>query len=44
LKAGATFPISHRSIVVLREHLAPEEEPDHSVAASVAAATQGRRR
>ena len=27
-----------RSVVVLREHAAPEAEPDHSVAASVAAA------
>jgi len=44
LTAGATFDIAHRSVVVLREHLAPEEEPDHSVAASVAAATQGGRR
>jgi glycogen operon protein len=44
LKAGATFDMAHRSIVVLREHLAPEEEPDHSVAASVAAVTQGGRR
>jgi len=44
LDAGATFDIGSRSIVVLREHLAPQEEPDHSVAASVAAVTQGRRR
>ncbi|WP_395695865.1 glycogen debranching protein GlgX [Nocardioides sp.] len=44
VKAGDTLPIHSRSVVVLREHLAPEEEPDHSVAASVAAATQGQRR
>ncbi len=35
--AGETFTIPHRSMVVLREHLEPEVEVDHSVAASVAA-------
>ena len=29
--------LESRSVVVLREHEAPEEEPDHSVAASLAA-------
>ncbi len=35
--AGATFPLETRSLVVLREHAEAEAEPDHSVAASVAA-------
>jgi glycogen operon protein len=35
--AGDTFDVHHRSLVVLREHHEPEAEPDHSVAASVAA-------
>jgi glycogen operon protein len=35
--AGATLPLEHRSVVVLREHMEPEAEPDHSVAASLAA-------
>ena len=37
LKAGATFPLKEHSLLVLREHSEPEVEPDHSVAASVAA-------
>jgi len=36
-KAGAPIGLESRSLVVLREHAAPEEEPDHSVAASLAA-------
>jgi len=36
---GSTFPVEGRSVVVLREHVAAEPEPDHSVAASVAALT-----
>ena len=34
--AGDTFELQYRSLVVLREHRAPESEPDHSVAASLA--------
>jgi glycogen operon protein len=40
LVAGATFEIATRTVVVLQEHAEPESEPDHSVAASVAALTQ----
>jgi isoamylase len=40
-KAGGTFHMEHRSLIVLREFTEPEAEPDHSVAASVAALTQG---
>jgi glycogen operon protein len=40
LAAGTTFGIDTRTVVVLQEHAAPESEPDHSVAASVAALTQ----
>jgi glycogen operon protein len=36
-QAGATFPLGTRSLMVLREHAEPEAQPDHSVAASVAA-------
>ncbi len=36
-QAGSTFHIETRSLLVLQEHQAPEAEPDHSVAASVAA-------
>ncbi|HEX5861351.1 MAG TPA: glycogen debranching protein GlgX [Nocardioides sp.] len=37
-KAGQPIRLESRSVVVLREHdQAPEEEPDHSVAASLAA-------
>jgi glycogen operon protein len=35
--AGTTFPLGTRSLVVLREHAEAEAQPDHSVAASVAA-------
>jgi glycogen operon protein len=38
-EAGAAIHLQARSMLVLREHTAPETEPDHSVAASVAAAT-----
>lgn len=37
-EAGGSFTLPHRSMVVLREHRAPEVEPDLSVAASVAQA------
>jgi glycogen operon protein len=40
-KAGSTFDIETRSLLVLREHVAPAAEPDHSVAASVALAAGG---
>ncbi|RYP88616.1 glycogen debranching enzyme GlgX [Nocardioides guangzhouensis] len=40
-KAGSTFDIETRSLLVLREHVAPVAEPDHSVAASVAHASGG---
>ena len=36
LDAGATLPLTTHSLVVLREHAEPEQEPDHSVAASLA--------
>ena len=36
-QAGTGFAMASHSIVVLREHAEPEAEPDHSVAASVAA-------
>ncbi len=36
-EAGSKLQMAGRSVVVLREHLAPEDEPDHSVAASIAA-------
>ena len=36
-KAGSVLRLESRSLVVLREHEEPEQEPDHSVAASVAA-------
>jgi glycogen operon protein len=35
--AGATFELPGRSLVVLREYLEPEDEPDYSVAASLVA-------
>ncbi|MBB6627739.1 glycogen debranching protein GlgX [Nocardioides sp. KIGAM211] len=35
--AGSTVQLETRSLVVLREHAEPESEPDHSVAASLAA-------
>jgi isoamylase len=37
LAASSTFPMHEQSVVVLREHSEPEVEPDHSVAASLAA-------
>ena len=37
IAAGETIDIASRSVVVLRQHRAPETAPDHSVAASVAA-------
>ena len=37
LAAGSTFELDTRTVVVLQEHAEPEAEPDHSVAASVAA-------
>ncbi|KAB1642692.1 glycogen debranching protein GlgX [Gulosibacter chungangensis] len=37
---GSTFTIPQRTMMVLREYEAPEVEPDHSVAASVANWTQ----
>ncbi len=37
LAASAVFAMQDRSLVVLREHTQPEVEPDHSVAASLAA-------
>jgi glycogen operon protein len=39
LKAGATATLRENSVLVLREYLPPTVEPDHSVAASVAAAS-----
>jgi isoamylase len=36
---GARVTLEPRSLLVLREHAAPEEEPDSSVAASIAALT-----
>ena len=40
LAAGSTFELDTRTVVVLQEHAEPEAEPDHSVAASVAALSQ----
>ena len=40
VKAGGRLSVAAKSLVVLRAHSAPEEEPDHSVAASLAALTQ----
>ena len=37
LEAGAKLQLAANSLVVLREYAAPAAEPDHSVAASVAA-------
>ena len=39
LAAGSTFEIDNRTVVVLQEHAEAQPEPDHSVAASVAALT-----
>ena len=40
VEAGSSLKMSMHSVVVLREHAAPESEPDHSVAASVAARSE----
>jgi glycogen operon protein len=40
VQAGGMLSVAAKSLVVLRAHSAPEEEPDHSVAASLAALTQ----
>jgi glycogen operon protein len=40
VKADQILMIAAKSLVVLRAHSAPETEPDHSVAASLAALTQ----
>ncbi|MDX6375247.1 MAG: isoamylase [Nocardioidaceae bacterium] len=39
LAAGATVPMKESSVLVLREYAVPATDPDHSVAASVAAAS-----
>jgi glycogen operon protein len=38
--AGGSLPVDAKSLVVLRAHSTPEVEPDHSVAASLAALSQ----
>ncbi|WP_210506176.1 glycogen debranching protein GlgX [Naasia sp. SYSU D00057] len=38
-EAGSTLPVEAKSLIVLRAHSAPEVEPDHSVAASIAVLT-----
>ncbi|WP_284976403.1 glycogen debranching protein GlgX [Arthrobacter sp. efr-133-TYG-104] len=40
VKPDQTLTVAGKSLVVLRAHTAPEVEPDHSVAASLAALTQ----
>jgi glycogen operon protein len=40
VKAGKLIPVDAKSLVVLRAHMLEESEPDHSVAASLAALTQ----
>ncbi|TLM85488.1 glycogen debranching protein GlgX [Pseudarthrobacter sp. NamE2] len=40
VSAGEPLPVEAKSLVVLRAHSEPEAEPDHSVAASLAALTQ----
>ncbi len=40
VKAGEVLPVDAKSLVVLRAHTVEETEPDHSVAASLAALTQ----
>ena len=42
-EAGAELPLEGRSVLVLREHQAVAEEPETSVAASVAAQAQAGR-
>ncbi len=39
-KPGSTLTLAEGSMIVLREHAEPEAEPDHSVAASLAAYSQ----
>ena len=39
LAAGSKVPLNDNSVLVLRESLPPTSDPDHSVAASVAAAS-----
>ena len=39
-RPGEKLPMEQHSVVVLREHGEPEAEPDHSVAASVAAQSE----
>jgi glycogen operon protein len=39
-KPGSTLTLGDGSMIVLREHAEPEAEPDHSVAASLAAYAQ----
>jgi glycogen operon protein len=39
LKAGAEVTMKESSVLVLREYAPPASDPDHSVAASVAAAS-----
>ncbi|ALV42675.1 glycogen debranching enzyme [Pseudarthrobacter sulfonivorans] len=40
VQAGGALPVDAKSLVVLRAHSVPDVEPDHSVAASLAALTQ----
>lgn len=40
IQAGAVLPVDAKSLVVLRAHSVPDVEPDHSVAASLAALSQ----
>jgi glycogen operon protein len=40
VKAGEALPVAAKSLVVLRAHMLEEAEPDHSVAASLAALSQ----
>ncbi|RAX46994.1 glycogen debranching enzyme GlgX [Arthrobacter sp. AQ5-06] len=40
VKAGEALPVDAKSLVVLRAHTVEETEPDHSVAASLAALSQ----
>jgi isoamylase len=41
IDAGSSLKMAMHSVVVLQEHAAPEADPDHSVAASVAALSEG---
>ncbi|KRE74228.1 glycogen debranching protein GlgX [Arthrobacter sp. Soil762] len=40
VQAGGALPVDAKSLVVLRAHSVPDVEPDHSVAASLAALSQ----